>query len=276
MLLGIDPGNKKVKVVTKMGAFSFDSCLGDGRERRLETEYPDQMIGEYDGQPFFAGMLAERESYFPRRSMGLSKAHDDAKLRILIAIHRFSTEYENKIVVGQPIKMHKPEEKKFIKEMLRNEHTLTLNGIKKTFRITLVEVSAEGAGAFFCKPQKTGIIRIVDVGSGTVNIATVRDGRFVDRESDTLAFGTESHGGSISDMTYGILASMSKMCKRDDDIRIVGGPAEHVQSILVSTYPNCTVLRPMMKQGEKAILLHSEFANALGFYNLAKAVYGDE
>ena len=106
------------------------------------------MQGVYQGKPFFAGMLAEKESYYPRRSMGLSKAHDNMKLRVLIALHRYSNEYENDLIVGQPIKMHIPNEKKKIIGLLEGEHTLILNGVQKTFRVRHMQVAAEGAGAF--------------------------------------------------------------------------------------------------------------------------------
>jgi len=270
MILGIDAGSKNGKVATREGVFAFDSCVGDGRERRLETDYPDMMQGVYQGKPFFAGVLAEKESYYPRRSMGLSKAHEDMKLRVLIALHRYSNEYENDLIVGQPIKMHLPDEKKKIVGLLEGEHTLILNGLQKTFRIRYVQVAAEGAGAFWCSPEEHRKVRIIDIGSGTVNIATIEGGFFIDRESDTLEFGAESHGSNIEAMTGGILSAMRKLCRKGDVIHIVGGVADIVHPLVSLEYPHAKVIRPFI--GNKGV--HPCYANAVGFYRLGELMYG--
>ncbi|WP_342045888.1 ParM/StbA family protein [Bacillus sp. OTU530] len=267
---GVDPGNKNTKIATDEGVFFFDSCLGDGRDLRLENDYHDPMSGTYEGKPFFAGMLAEKESYYPRRSMGLSKAHEDMKLRVLIALHRFTQEQTFELIVGQPIKRHTPDEKKRIKELLIGEHDLLLNGVQKTLRIQSVEVAAEGAGVFWCQPQG-GKIRIIEIGSGTVNIATIEDGYFIDKESDTLPFGTLSHGGDIAAVTSGILSAMTRMCAYADDIRIAGGAAAQIYPSIVQVYPKAQLLRPI----HTGKMVHPMFANAIGFYELSKLVYGD-
>ncbi|PHA02984.1 hypothetical protein COE51_01185 [Bacillus pseudomycoides] len=275
-IMVIDPGNKEVKGATKEGVFSFNSFLGEARERRLETQYNDEMTGIYKGMPFFAGELAQKESEFPRNSMGLSKAHEDAKLRILIALHRFSKSHEVSIIVGQPIETHNPTEKQQIKNMLIGEHKLLLNGLEKKLYIKRVEVAAEGASAYWCCKDDEDFVRIIDVGSGTVNVATVREGQFIDRESFTLPFGAEStKTRDMQAMSYGIVSALNRFNK-NDPFRLVGGAAEKVKLYLESHFTDCKVIHPKFKVKSKVTSVHSKFANAIGMYNIAQMVYGHE
>jgi plasmid segregation protein ParM len=124
------------------------------------------MIVEYEGGKYFAGTLAKYESEFGGRMMGDSKAHEDCKLRILIALHRIRFD-TYQLVVGQPISRHNREEKEKIKQMLRGHHSITINERPRSFLIDKVEVAAEGGSAFWSCVQD-GLIRIIDIGSGTV------------------------------------------------------------------------------------------------------------
>lgn len=273
-IITIDAGNNAVKVATEEGVFSFNSFLGEARDRRLKSHYEDEMVGEYNGMLFFAGELAQRESEFPRNSMGLSKAHEDAKLRTLIALHRYSKSYDNYILVGQPIEMHNPEEKQRIKTMLAKEHTLTLNGVEKKFYIHRTEVAAEGASAYWCCKEELPVVHIVDAGSGTVNVATIRDGQFIDKESFTLPFGAEStKTKNMQAMSYGIISALNRF-NRQEPFRLVGGAAEKIKPYLEVQFPDCKVIRPLMKVGSKVTAVHPKYATVVGMYNLAQMVYG--
>ncbi|MFC5773673.1 ParM/StbA family protein [Ectobacillus antri] len=275
-IITLDAGNNEVKVATAEGVFSFNSFLGEARDRRLESQYEDEMIGVYNGMPFFAGELAQYESEFPRNSMGLSKAHEDAKLRILIALHRYSKHYDNHIVVGQPIESHKSEEKLRIKAMLAKEHRLVLNGVERKFYIHNTEVAPEGAAAYWSLQEELPVVHIVDVGSGTVNIATIRDGQFIDKESFTLPFGAEStKTKDMQAMSYGIISALNRF-NRQDSYRIVGGAAEKVKPYLQMQFPDCKVIHPLVKVGTKVMSVHPKYATVVGMYHIAKAVYGYE
>jgi plasmid segregation protein ParM len=193
MIIGADGGNYETKIVTPNGAFKFRSCLGEYRDFNIDkgllTE--DDMVFEYNGKKGFAGTLAESESTFIREMAGDTKAHEDALIRILIGIHRFASGGEHDIIVGQPIRKHKAE-KEHIVRMLKKEHTITVNGITKTFTIRNVNVAPEGAAAYWCLKENIEKVRIIDVGSGTVNCSTINEGRFIDRDSFTLSFGANS------------------------------------------------------------------------------------
>ncbi len=78
----------------------------------------------YEGKRGLSGDIVEYECDFIRERFGNTTAHEDAKIRILLAIHQFSNDKENDIVVGQPIKTHTAEQKEAIKQMLSGFHTL--------------------------------------------------------------------------------------------------------------------------------------------------------
>jgi plasmid segregation protein ParM len=278
-ILGIDAGNNEVKVVTDKGAYKFRSCLGEYRDRRLKDTHGDSdMEWEYQDEKGFAGTLAERESYHTRDMMGSSKAHQDAKLRILLAVHRYSDDVQNDIVVGQPIERHTEDEKRKIKEMLIGSHTMTVNGKEKKFKIRSVEVAAEGAGAFYTDPEE-GLVRIIDIGSGTVNAATLLNKRYVDRESTTLEFGTNTSfsqdPANLKHMTRALATTLRKQWKEEDKVYVVGGVAETVLEVIKEYFPKAEILYPRLLGEDEVENLSPIFSNAAGFYNIARMVHSE-
>jgi len=93
--------------------------------------------------------------------IGTTKAHPDARLRILIALHQFADGIEHSIVVGQPISKHNEIEKKAIKDMLLGRHNLTVNGKAKTIVVRRCEVAAEGVTAGVLVAS-SGVVRVID------------------------------------------------------------------------------------------------------------------
>lgn len=276
MLLGIDAGNNEVKVATEKGVFSFNSCLGDARERRIITPYKDEMILHYDNETYWVGELAEKESNFPRRSMGATKANEDVKLRILTAIHRYSDDKHNTIVVGQPIEMHLPNEKDKLKRMLKGKYRVVLNGIEKEFIIDEVAVAVEGASSFFGWFVESSSFRIVDCGSGTVNVASIIDWEQNDKQSFTLTFGANStRANDLTALARGIVSESTKHFHEDDFVLLVGGAANKIYPVIKQTYPNTKIGQPVHKRNNEYTLVHPKYANAIGFYNLAKEIYNN-
>ncbi|PAE09665.1 hypothetical protein CHI02_24150, partial [Niallia circulans] len=84
-----DAGNSEVKTVSAHGVDRFPSAIGEYRERNIKEKHgKDDIVYEYEGRKGFAGTLALYESEYGGAIMGESKAHLDAKLRVLIALHR--------------------------------------------------------------------------------------------------------------------------------------------------------------------------------------------
>lgn len=274
MILGIDSGSSSVKVATEEGLYTFSSHLGEWRERNLSSTFSENDIEyEYQGKKGFAGTLAQYESEFLRQMMGSTKAHEDAKIRTLIAIHRYGG-LTNEIVVGQPILQHNEQEKQKIKAMLKGQHTITVNGVTKTFTINQVEVAAEGGAVYWAINTEVPLIRIIDIGSGTVNCATIKDGRYIDKDSSSLEYGAEStKSQNVDFMVKSIIAHTSKKWSKEDVVFIAGGMAERVQEHISSYYKEAKAVNIPYIQDSQIDFAHPVYANALAFYNIAKGLY---
>lgn len=280
MIIAIDAGNHAVKVVGERGAQQFLSCLGEWRDRKLITKYGnDDMEFEWNGRKGFAGSLAKYESEFARSIKGDTKAHEDAQLRVLLALHRYCRNGESvNLIVGQPISRHEETEKVKIKQMLQGRHSLMVNGENKTFNVKRVEVAAEGAGAYWCRPQP-GITRIIDFGSGTVNLGSVENTgemvRFIDKDSDTITQGVETNkSGDIRALAEAAAAKARDKWRMSDAVLVVGGVAEQVLPTIKKHFPRAETTNPILKNGLKIEVLHPVFANAVGFYELGRVIYG--
>lgn len=277
MILGIDAGNHRVKVVNKDGAFDFASDIGEWRQRTLFTEYgPDDMEFEHNGRKGFAGTIARYESEFFGSIKGDTKANEDAKLRVLLAIHRHSNDTDNAIIVGQPISKHTDAEKQAIKSMLLGEHTLSVNGVTKSFKINRVEVGAECASVGMLEPIE-GYFHIVDLGGGTLNWATCfYDGkviRKIDRDSDTELFGMDTvKQADIPAMARVLISKTQSKWSKDNPVRVIGGVADQMAEALRSHYAKATPYQPSVNGNR----VSPTFASAAAFYALAKGVYGEK
>jgi plasmid segregation protein ParM len=275
LILGIDAGNEKTKVVTEKGVSLFESSMGEYRERKLIQRFgEDDMIFEYEGRKWFAGTIAQYECEFGGARKGDSKAHEEAKLRILLAIHRYSNETVNDIVVGQPISTHSESEKLKIKDMLKGTHYLKVdygNGfLEKKIVIRNVEVAAEGSSASLSDPKRE-LTRIIDIGSGTVNFATVTNMRYVDRDSFTERFGLATVRTNDLEAIARKIANVAlNRWNEHDYVRLCGGGAIPLYPYLKQYFSNCDLLRPVFQNQYH----EPTFANAIGFYRIGTMIYG--
>lgn len=275
-IIGIDAGNNRVKVFGERGEDIFLSDLGEYRDLKLTNKMmKDDMIYEYNGVKGFAGTLAQRESEFGGSMMGTNKAHTDMLIRVLIALHRYSQAQETNfnIIIGQPIINHTESYKNKMRDMLIKEHIFTLNDIEKRIIINRVEIAAEGASAYWSAPKK-GKVRIIDAGSGTVNIATIENGMYIDKESDTLNFGLNTNiSKDLNAFSRRVAINCLKKWNRNDEVYLVGGNAEGLLVPMLYHFPNAKVLKPVVEENGKTKILPPVFANAVAFYKIAKKVY---
>ena len=283
LILGIDAGSHHVKVFGPFGSDKFKSNVCDWFSRDVKERFgDDDMEFEIGGRKGFAGTIALYEDEFGSASIyGDNKAHDDTKVRVLLAIDRYLSRYCSNvgslaIVVGQPIKGHKETEKAQIKEMLTGQHTIKVNGKTRTFRIESVGIAPEGSAAFWSNPVD-GMVRIIDIGSGTVNAATIIDKHHVNNASDTFNFGVETinNNEDYGKMARGIIRNTTRLkWNKTDNILVCGGISEGITPHLVEHYPNTKVLSPAFKNGNEVKILSPVFANAVGFYCIAKGAFG--
>ncbi len=280
LILGIDAGNHKAKVAGPYGMDSYRTAICDWFERDIvESHGTDDMEFEIDGRRGFAGSIAVYEDEFGGTGMyGDTKAHEDTKIRVLLAIYRYGQKYgidisEVAVVTGQPIVSHKPEEKAAIQQMLTGTHNLTVNGYETAITITDVGIAAEGSGAFWAAPDN-GTVRIIDVGSGTVNAATIIDKRYINNASDTFNFGMEtvSNKDDLAAVARGIARSTSRLkWHRNDKVLLCGGIASELYPFILTHYRAAELMQPVLQEGSHVTVAEPVFANAIGFYKLARS-----
>ncbi|MGE7946454.1 ParM/StbA family protein [Lysinibacillus sp. NPDC093688] len=283
IILGIDAGNHKAKVVGPFGVDSFKTNICDWFERDVEESFgPDDMEFEVDDRKGFAGTIAQFEDEFGDGTRyGDSKAHEDTKIRVLLAIHRYLGRYcphieKVSFVTGQPIKRHKKAEKESIIEMLKGNHEIKMNGKSRKVSIEQVAVAPEGSGAFWVRPSD-GIVRVIDIGSGTVNAATIIDKRHINNASTTFNFGVETvaNKDDLQKIARGIIRNTTKLkWDKDDKTLICGGITEGIASYIAEHYINAEIINPTIARGNGVTTLHPVFANAVGFYEIAKGAFG--
>lgn len=283
IILGIDAGNHKAKVVGPFGVDSFKTNICDWFERDVEESFgPDDMEFEIDGRKGFAGTIAQYEDEFGDGTRyGDSKAHEDTKIRVLLAIHRYLSRYcphieQVSFVAGQPIKRHKQAEKDSIIAMLKGNHEIKVNRRIRKVSIDRVAVAPEGSGAFWAQPSD-GIIRVIDVGSGTVNAATIIDRKHVNNASTTFNFGVEtvSNKDDVQKIARGIIRNTTKLkWNKNDKILICGGITEGIAPYIIEHYINAEIINPTIHRGNGVTTLHPVFSNAVGFYAIAKGAFG--
>lgn len=275
MKLGIDAGNHTVKIAGENGVIKFSSILGEYRERTLiETFSENDIVYVYGERKGFAGKLAEIESEFAGSIFGTTKAHEDTLIRVLLGIAQYGADASYEIVVGQPIIQHNEDEKKRIKDMLLGEHLIKVNDQRHKILIERCEVAAEGGVAFWSHPKK-GLIRILDFGSGTVNGASLTDGKYIDRDSFTTDFGLSTIRST--DRTAFVRAvyieTQKKRWHKSDQVYIVGGASEELLPFIQNHFDQVELLRPKLMMNNELKFFHPEFANAVGMYNVAKGLF---
>lgn len=279
MILGIDAGNNETKIVGPNGPRKFNSTIGEYKDRNLKDSHgADDMEFHYHntGRKGNAGTLAQIESKYGASRKGITKANEDVLIRVLLALHLYSGgESEFGVVTGQPIKGHTKKETDKIREMLtKEEHTITVNGKKKKIKVVQCSIAPEGAVSGLLHPQKLGKVRVVDIGSGTVNLASLLELHYVNKESDTIPRGMTSMDDDDEcpefARTIVIRAEELEWNLQKDYIRCVGGGAEKMFPFLSPDLPNAELYKPDFNDME----LDPVYANAVAFYEIARKLYG--
>ncbi|PEJ50768.1 MULTISPECIES: ParM/StbA family protein [unclassified Bacillus (in: firmicutes)] len=278
-IIAIDAGNNEVKVCIGSKLDKFCSAIADWHKRPQQEQHgPDDMEWEYQGMKGFGGTLAKIESEFGSGMYGASKNHFEATMRILLALHRNTNEKDVYLAVGNPYDSLTKEVALDIKSSLIRTHEIKVNGQLKKFVIKDVIVAAEGAAAFHSVPYTTELVRIIDVGSGTVNLISILRGRIIDIESFTTDYGmlTSKYGeASPFAIARGIIGDTSKKWKKDDNVKVVGGPAEIIAPFIKNHYTNTEIITPQIWTPDGIKFALPIFSNVVGMYNLAMKKFSD-
>lgn len=280
--LGIDAGNYRAKVAGAYGVDSYRTAICDWFERNIEEDFgEDDMEFSFNGRKGFAGTLASYEDQFGGGSMyGDSKAHDDTLIRVLLAIYRYTQKYcpgynRFNVVAGQPIISHKPGEKKKLAELLKGTHAITINKKDYVYIIEEVGIAAEGSGAFWSSPMD-GEVRVIDIGSGTVNCATIVDNKHINNASKTFNYGVETVGGkdNMDGIARGVIRSSTQLkWSKADKVLVCGGITSDILPLLTEHYMNAQAMIPQLNAHDGVQTHLPTFANAVGFYEIARLTY---
>jgi plasmid segregation protein ParM len=264
-IIAIDNGRAFNKVVTQAKTFSFPSVLGEWKDRSgfKETKFGDYDLEiEFSGKRWFGGTLAKYESTFQCTMHTETKDRMENLINILTGIHLATDSSNVRVITCQPIKVHNDENKQKIKEMLMGEKVITVNGRTKTFFIEDVLIACEGGVAAYSLQSYPKLLRLLDVGSATINAATLRDSKFVFNESLTLPFGLDTEEDvDLEKMASKIISECSKKWKPTNHVVLVGGGAEkllpYIQDYFKKTslHPNC------------------QFANAQAMYKVGVSIW---
>lgn len=267
-VVSIDNGGSSSCIVTRHHHEVFPSVKGLYGDRNLTTANGKyDYIVEYKNKKYVAGTLAKYDCELPIQMHTKSKQHEFFDLSALIAIHQFGY-MNNYLVVSCPIKMFNHDEKQGIIRRLKKAHTITVNGITKTFNVADVKVAPETASAYWIN-EPEGKTRYIDLGSRTVGVASCLnengENRFLDTESGTF-FGKGLE--ALEDYDPAGLATfiggkLSKSWNVHDEIYLLGGGALDQELVreIQKFFPNATPMdNPVM-------------SNAVGMYILGRVAY---
>jgi plasmid segregation protein ParM len=277
MIYGIDAGASFVKAVSVDSVKKFNSMICPYRELRMtngDNLDEGSYIIEFRGEKFFAGNIAERESIGGRKPGGISKAHNETLLRVLLYLHQFGSA-TSKIAVGQPIEGMVEEEKNRIKDMLKGKHEFTVNGETKTLKIEEVAIVPECAAGFYSlEDRPEGTVNTIDAGSTTINYCQVMNDFFIDKASGTLNYGTETNKSiNIKNMAESIIAETRNTWNKHDQVFVCGGVAEQILPHLKEHFENISLIQNTKYYTHGVRNYSPQFSNAFGLYNIAKAVF---
>lgn len=271
--VGLDLGRRNVKLFTGDRYVWFPAVVGEWRDLKLRNNFGSKAFDcMYGGERFFAGVLAENESEFARQMLIEDKAHQDTLLLALIALSH-SPHDDFDIVTGLPVNLHDEEHKNALSNLLVGTHTITVNGVTRTLTIHRVRVVVEGGGAFWSSP-KDGVVRLIDGGSKTINYITMRNRKYVDRDSGTLGFGFDTNKSTdASQLASRVVGEVGKKWGKQDKVYTVGGEASRLASLVKPFFPNTATLQPEQSAiSTDGSIDFNMFANAMGYYNIGRTL----
>ena len=270
MIIGLDIGRNKVKAYSKDHKIVFPSRVGEWRERKL-TSGGDYEL-EYNGQKYFIGDLAE-ESYCVREMATESKIHDETKL-LFLTVLAIANQSEYNVIIGLPVIQHILAVKESFITFLSGKYSVKLNGNWRHFSLSNISIVAESAGAYWSEvlnfrgevinlSMTNDLVRIIDIGSRTINYCTINNKKYLDKDSGTLPYGTielENAGNNKEQFSRKIIADLSKNLRNlNGTILFSGGGSILLYEYLKQQYPNSILCDDPL------------FANAKGFYKMGVA-----
>lgn len=280
--IGFDIGRRNVKAFDGRKYLTFPSVVGEGRDLKLDYTPDDQGFQVYflDGaeqEHCFIGTLAVDESEFARQMLMREKSTPDTFRLAMTALSQYipnnEPEVDFDVITGVPVRDHDKATKDRLISLLQRSCNLEVNGIKRKVNISRVRVTVEGGGAFWSSP-KDGTYRLIDAGSRTINYITMRDRKYVDRESGTLDFGFDTNKSvNLKEMTAAIAGEVGKRWYSSDPVGVLGGNAVPLAAELRTYFPNAQPFETQRRVSASGQVVDGNlFANAIGYYTMGRSV----
>lgn len=280
--IGLDVGRSNVKVFDGRKYLTFPSIVGEARELKLDYHQDDQGFrvtfhDHAEPEHCFIGTLARDESEFARQMLLREKATPDTYRLAMTALSQYIPEEQTEgyfdVITGVPVRDHDPVTKQRLIDLLQRSCTLTVDGVLKRVHVTRVRVTVEGGGAFWASP-KDGTYRLIDAGSRTINYITMRDRRYVDKESGTLDFGFDTNKSTnLRELTAAIVGEVGKRWDSHDQIGVIGGNAVALTAELKRYFPNAHLFDAGKRVSATGQIIDPNlFANAIGYYTMGRSV----
>lgn len=251
-IIAIDTGRDKTKIATHNTKLSFKSIVGDWHVRNLSSGGNWEV--EINDEKYFIGDLAESESFAPRRMTTKSKTHLETKILFLTALGLTCEDENPYIVTGVPVDQFNPDTKREMLNLLKGEYYIKVNNQSKHLYINDFAICPEGGGTFwrtlnqytFLEHSK---VRIIDLGSRTVNYVTMNNKNYVDKDSGTLNFGMmmmEETSLTHEQITFKVIGDLSKRWldfdPKKDVVLLTGGGAIPLEKYFKPNYTSCRVV----------------------------------
>lgn len=260
-MIAVDAGRSFVKVKPQFGdLFKFPSYIGHWADRENPEFVEGDIEMEYEGEKYFVGQLAKRESDDWYQPYMEDKAVLETVLLTLGAIYLAGFKSGDvSLITGVPVNRYKLDKER-LKDLLKRKHEVIINGEHFTYNINRILIGIEGGSSFYQYPRE-GRVRIIDIGSRTTNVVTYEDYVYINRESTTLDMGWETYkeitANNAEALTKSIVGQVSRRkWSLDDPVLVVGGVAELMLPYLKNSFPNAEVV-------EDAI-----YSNVKGYYAL--------
>ncbi len=284
--IGIDVGRDSVKVVTARNKLEFKARVGEWRDRKIT--FGGNYEVEIDGEKYFIADLVE-ESFFGRQILLSSKVQLETRVLFLSALALTIEDQDNFTVnTGIPIQQYTPENISEILTFLSGNYQVRINQEYRQVNVQNINIAAEGEGAYWDYVldengkiinnrnfSKKDIIRVIDIGSRTINFCTVASEKLLDRDSGTLSYGilelTNAMGDedmTIEDIKEDMLIEFTR--------RIIGDLSRKwlsrnlKKNIVILSGGGAILLQKYLRSYFPVVIVSNDpvFANARGFYKM--------
>lgn len=209
-VIGLDIGRGYTKGYSEVNGISkqclFKSIIGEGRNIDFSEQEAPIMI-EFEGEDWFVGLLAEKESQTIVRNSKDSKISRAVRVLMAAALSELAVEENIKIMLGVPYKSYR---KLVLNEVIEQYKGKTIqvkdkiNGGFKKINIVDISIFREGDAALYWQlrnnPNNNKPVALANIGFRTTELSYFDKGLiFNDKKSDTIEFGNRSIMNNVKD-----------------------------------------------------------------------------